>query len=152
MPPTTRADDYPPVATGPETYQRGTAVPPTLTLDLGNRRLFAVEIATDPALFVDASARTPQTFFASWAAEQRLSRADAQNTTFTIPLAAWLQLRAADALYFRVLTSTTATQWVDALSSPTRPAPSIALNGQFTHALEQPYRDEELLWRRDPGA
>jgi hypothetical protein len=146
--------DAAPAATGPETYQRSTMVPPTLTLDLGQRRIYAVEVATDPGLFANPAARTPQSFFASWMNGKGLTRADDQVTTFAIPTPAWLQLRAAEALYFRVLTSTSETAWVETLnsgSSTGRHWPRIVLHGQFTHGLEQPFRDEELLWRRDPG-
>ena len=146
--------DAPPVATGPETYQRSTTVPPTLTLDLGPRRIYGVEVAGDPGLFTNAAARTSQNYFASWTNGKGLTRADDQITTFAIPSAAWLQLRAAQALYFRALTSTSETAWTDTLasaSSSDREWPRIELHGQFTHNLEQPFRDEELLWRRDPG-
>jgi hypothetical protein len=149
-----------PVIDGPETYERGDPIAPSFLVMPGRRALYAVEVATDPDLF-DQSApedRTAATFFSS-AASGLLEAADLADgqTTYTLPHRAWMALRGADRLFYRVTAAPSGSQ--DLLSGqpswPTgddAPPPSIEVRGLAAREPAMIHRPEEDLWRRDPGA
>ena len=71
---------------------------PTFEIDTGDRRFFAVEVATEPWLF-DAlfkSDRTPDNFYGSWGDTPLLVK-----QPYAFPTAVWQRLNQSDRLYYR---------------------------------------------------
>lgn len=101
----------PPKISGPASISRGDPAP-SFSVDAGSDRNYVVEVATDTALFADSSGRTPDNFFASWADGPRLT-----DPTYTLPDAAWQCLRAAERIYYRAGSTTSATGWDNYLVS-----------------------------------
>lgn len=101
---------------GPVTFSRQQPNVPVFRIELGAVRFFAVELATDPNLLdpSNANRRTADNYFASW--DTGLN-GPADTTTYPIPPDAWLSLRKSDALFYRVLSSTTAQSWTDVAAS-----------------------------------
>ena len=72
-------------------------------------RFFAVEVATSaPLLGPEKANRTDANFFASWS-----SGTLSTGARYTLPPDAWAKLRQADALFYRLLLSDSATFWVN---------------------------------------
>lgn len=121
-----------PAIVGPVQYSRSQANPPVLRLDLGALRYFAIELASDPALFDPANAnlRTSETFYASWTTGML---GPVEETTYAVPQDAWQKLSAKPAIYYRVVTSTAGDSWKSAAASTSNAgraaAPRIALTG-----------------------
>ncbi len=142
-------------AIGPETYQRNHPMPPRFLIDAAGSPFFAVEMATDPLLFlpVNAPKRRPDNFYASYEYEG-LKKAGTR-TVYSCPLQAWVVLRSSDRIYYRAITSSAQTAWLNFASSldittPSK-APFITLTGLFTHSIPDVWRPEERLWRDPPG-
>jgi subtilisin family serine protease len=149
-----------PVIDGPETYERGDPIEPSFLVMPGRKALFAVEVAVDPDLFDQSAAgdRTAATFFSS-AASGMLEAADLADgqTTYTLPRPAWMALRAAGRLFYRVIAAPSGSQ--DLLGGQPSwqtgdgaPPPSIEVRGLAAREPAMIHRPEEDLWRRDPEA
>jgi hypothetical protein len=113
----TNDEDVPtPAILGPETFSRVSVNPPVLHVDLGGVRHYAVELASDPSLFASANAakRNAANFFASWTSGLI---GPVVSSTYAIPSEAWEQLRSNDALYYRVLSSSSGDSWQSAKAS-----------------------------------
>ncbi len=145
---------------GPERHSADDEAP-TFYVDPGRNNYYAVEVASYPDLFDRQyqAERTPDNFYASWAVEGL--REAPGVTTFTLPEDVWERLRGAGRLYYRVVTSSTATGWgnVDG-STPDRQAaeaPWIELFGgrqvrEVLPAIERldlhaARQSDEDLWR-----
>jgi hypothetical protein len=95
---------------GPAIADR-TGAPPTFDADPGPNRFYALEIAVDADLFddrVNGGQREPRNFYATWQDGPLLSTARC-----TIPIDAWVLLRSADVLYYRIATSDVTDGWVN---------------------------------------
>jgi len=151
-------DSQGPAIDAPQQYERNSAEPVSFRVTPGRRQLFAVEVATAPALFTDAGGdrRTASNFFASWRLEL-LYGSDAPDgeTTYVLPPGAWQKLRAADQLYYRVLALANQSQsFANVVSSlpgeKVESAPSIQLTGRLGERLPAVViRPEEALWRQE---
>ena len=87
-----------PAITAPASINRNDPAP-TFQVQLGGRRLYAVEVASRADLFDNASngsARNEDNFYASWQ-EAMLDR-----TPFTLSAAAWDQLKQSSQLFYRM--------------------------------------------------
>ncbi len=137
-----------PTISGPESYERGNDQPPSFAVWPGLNAYFAVELASDPALFsANAAAnRNARNFFGSW--QRGLINATGA-TIYVLPKDAWISLRDAERLYFRLVTSSSAAGWADVARSDGNPG-VVALKGHFTHSASVVYRSEEDLWRSGP--
>ncbi len=107
------------VVDGPTQWRRD-AGPPSLRVDPGPGRFYAVEFAVDSALF-DAATRGggPQPvdrFYASWD-ESALFQAPSYPADWTMPEPAWEALRPAPRLYYRIWGSDAASAWTRAVAS-----------------------------------
>jgi hypothetical protein len=109
---------------------------PTFTISIGNNSYYAVEAAASSDLFDQAahgSERTDSNFYGSWSDTALMS-----ELTYTLPDAAWERLKSADSLYYRLLTSSSASDWVDfEVSTPdseASTAPSILLTGDVNRS------------------
>ena len=87
---------------GPVVYARGDE-PPTFTVVPGANRYYGVEVAAELALLDTAvtETRTAGNYYASHTSGLRHSK---RATTFTLPTQAWMRLRLAQRLYYRVMT------------------------------------------------
>lgn len=106
-----------PAIAGPEQYSKQ-AEAPAFCLHLGINPYFAVEVAVHLDLFKDQfhERRSHNNFYGSWITEGLLESDG--KTVYRLPEAAWHQLRVADRLYYRVITSSTpAPTWSDVRSS-----------------------------------
>lgn len=86
-----------PVISAPNEVNR-TSSAPTFEVNKAGRKLFAIELATDPALFnfnTHGDQRNSANFYASW--EEKLS----ETTTFTIPESAWQSLNTHSRIWYR---------------------------------------------------
>lgn len=95
--------------------------PPTFQIETSGRRYYAVQVATDPALFNGALAarRTQANFFDSWLGDDRgyafgnrpvrreVAGAHLEAPTgrarYTLPVVVWRRLRGAPQLYYRLI-------------------------------------------------
>jgi subtilisin family serine protease len=107
------------VVDGPASWPRDGG-PPTFRVDPGAGRFYAVEVATETALF-DADTRGPgplpvDRFYASWD-EAPLFSATSYPVDWTLPEHAWRELLAAPRLYYRVWGSDEASAWTRAVAS-----------------------------------
>ena len=95
--PTPEPDDRPSIQ-APTTLPQ-TSIGPTFTVNLGGRRFFAIEVATQASLF-DGDAhggdRTEQNFYGSWQDSPLLTQ-----SLYTLPFAVWQRLKQSDRLYYR---------------------------------------------------
>ncbi len=110
-------DTHPvPAIVGPRTHSRLRDDPPVLRVELGARRYFAVEVASDTSLFNTAQAggRSDDNFFASW---RTGLLGPVENTTFVLPPAAWSRLRFNQRLFYRVLSTAAADSWSSVATS-----------------------------------
>jgi hypothetical protein len=99
-----------PVVTGPATVARGS---PTFDVVVGAGRFYGYAVATDEALFANAAARSPATYYATWNSTAVLSN----SPTFRIPQGVWDQLSLSDRLCIRVTSSAARDGWVDTRKS-----------------------------------
>jgi hypothetical protein len=141
-----------PEITGPETYARSEMVGPQFFVDPGKNKFWGVEFATDPRLFRSSQRMSDATgYYGSWEAGGPLFSSQG-SATFVLPLAAWLELRTGEQIFYRVVTSATATGWesTEVSTALNGQFPSVRLAGQFGRLPEVFHRPEEELWRRDP--
>ena len=105
-------DDEPdqsrPTIEGPSRLDRAGS-PPSFHIVSKNNRCFAVEVAIDPRLLDvrNSTQRSPENFYGAWGdplVGLRQVGTESQ-AVFELPLYAWKQLRRAQSLYFRVLTT-----------------------------------------------
>lgn len=94
-----------PTIAGPTSAQRG-GQPPTFQVTTGSNRYYAVELATDPALFGNSSARQSSNFYASW--NDSNVQARMTDPAYTLSTDAWAALSSNDKLYYRALTTSSA--------------------------------------------
>ncbi len=114
----------------------------------------AVEVTSDWQLFdrVDHdSERTPANWFASWTTGLIEASGD---TTYTLPLDAWLSLRASKYLYYRALSSADKEGWanfrVSTTDSDAASAPRVELTGRLGRDPMPVFRLDEAGWREQP--
>jgi metacaspase-1 len=148
-----------PFIVGPEKYDRSNVDPPEFRVVIEPGRFYAVEVTKDPGLFTAerTAQRTAATFYGSWQ-DGLLAAAAAgavpARTTYRLPPEPWRQLRLAERLYYRVITSSSADGWTDVEASvPSanwQAAPSLALFGRFEEVEKPAFRSEELRWRQEP--
>ncbi|HYP40072.1 MAG TPA: S8 family serine peptidase, partial [Chloroflexia bacterium] len=81
--------------------------PPRFTITLPAGRYYGVEVATQPQLLVDGGDET--NFHESWEDGSSLKSA----SDYLMPMSVWDRLKAASRLYYRLWTSSSATEWVD---------------------------------------
>jgi len=145
-----------PAINGPETFPRNSAVGPQFAISPGKDRFWAVEVVTDSTLFAGSTGSGLSDSwhrYASWEDYDRLVTT-AGDSVFTLPRHAWLFLREAQELFYRLLTSSSPNSWQD-YKKTFQPAgggtpQSVRLLGTFGRLDETPYRPEEDLWRVDP--
>lgn len=136
----------------PVEWDRGAAAP-TIQVDLAPNAFYAVEVATDPALFEPEGEVnwTPDNFFATWMAPQL-----AQAASYTLDADAWDRLRRADRVYFRLWTSSLADTWQDMASIPpadqVAQAPSTKLLGAVLLDVTLPAMQGPTSWSRQGAA
>jgi hypothetical protein len=120
-----------PRVTGPASVP-ASGGPPSFNVVTGVNAFYIFEITSRPELFDGARSgeRKPGNFYASWAdpaAPRRYTSA-----SYTLPAAAWSNLKAAGRLYFRIGTSATATSWdnyaVSTLDNQGASAPSLSVS------------------------
>jgi len=103
-----------PTILGPDSWSR-IDKPPVFQVDPSPHAYYVVEVATKPELFDlthHGSERSADNFYGSW------SDSPFQTTpTYLLSPAAWVRLRTADRLWYRVGTSASATAYVDYLVS-----------------------------------
>ena len=132
-----------PSITGPASCDRGGPAPSfALAPAPGSASIFyAVEVATDPALFDSASHSIEDGFFGSWESTPFLA-----SNPYQLPDDAWQSLGGADALYYRAWFSSSQSEWADVqvttADEDAGQAPSISVTDS-----QQP-RDRR---RRTPG-
>lgn len=94
---------------GPDTVPRG-APPPTFSVQVGDGRYYAVEVAAEPELFDSGDVghvRDDANFYGSWS-----DTALMQDSEYRLPPAVWSRLkRASERLYYRVLSSRRQDAW-----------------------------------------
>jgi subtilisin family serine protease len=94
-----------PTITGPQSVSRSEG-PPSFSVTLPGGEFYAVEVATDPELLVVGEGNG---FYGSWSDTDLLS-----EPKYTLPASVWERLKGADRLYYRMWTSTSATDWENA--------------------------------------
>lgn len=99
-----------PTILGPNSWSR-TNGPPMFQVDPSPHPYYVVEVAIQPELFDSTnhgSERTEDSFYGSWSDSPFES-----SPTYTLQEAAWVRLRAADRLWYRVGSSASPTTYVD---------------------------------------
>lgn len=130
---TTGATSTGPSITAPAQFTNA-STPPTFNVNAGDNRYFALEVTTNPYYFNNAqygSQRTDDNFFATWKSPPFMG--GSYPKAYTMAQAPWDRLRAgANALYYRLWASDSATAWTNAACSTSdasaTSAPSIQLN------------------------
>jgi metacaspase-1 len=94
---------------GPDRLAR-TAAAPAFTVNPGTGRFYAVEVASSPVLFDNGhdGERAVDNFYGSWT-ETALMR----GSFYPLPAPVWNQLRRANQLYYRIVSSSSAGSWTD---------------------------------------
>jgi metacaspase-1 len=122
----TTSSEARPTITGPSSLA-STDDPPTFSVDTLGAPYFIVEVATDARLFDGEAHDDADPFYGSWSDTALLT-----GDTYTLPEAVWTRLATGDALYYRVGTTTSATDWADYTVSSDDGAsdgvPSIAIS------------------------
>lgn len=93
---------------GPDTVPRG-APPPTFSVQVGEGRYYAVEVAAEAELFDSgdiAHVRDDDNFYGSWS-----DTALMQGSQYRLPPAVWRRLKGGERLYYRVLSSRRQDAW-----------------------------------------
>jgi subtilisin family serine protease len=107
-----------PIVTGPESWSRD-AGPPTLNIDPGPGRYYAIELAADPSL-LNAALRgadpNPNRFWASWV-ESPLSLSPTYPVEWVVPSQVWERLNVHARIYYRIWASDAGSSWTNALAS-----------------------------------
>jgi hypothetical protein len=98
-----------PTVTGPARVSRQDAAP-TFDVDSGANPYFVFEITSDPDLF-NSGGRTTDNFYASWDDDNASARLT--GSRYTLPDSAWESLKAADRLYYRIGSTSSANSWAD---------------------------------------
>jgi hypothetical protein len=108
-----------PSVQGPASRSRDDAGPLTFTVSPGTNRYYVFEITSDASLFDKAkngSKRSADNFYGSYADSTMPKRLT--EGTFSLPTNAWSKLKAADVLYYRVITtSSPAPGWDNLMES-----------------------------------
>ena len=136
-----------PTIIGPATLSR-TASAPQFDLtpaDGSNATYYAVEVATDSALFDDASHSLEDGFYGSWTDTPFLS-----SNPYTLPDAIWQTLGSSvSALYYRAWFSASSNDWVDTVvtlpASASSSAPSITITDNPSPDTRAPQRHDAPL-------
>jgi hypothetical protein len=122
-------DGRAPVITGPAAYSVQ-AGPPTFEVDPGDNPFWVVEVVTGAELFDTANNGTLRDVDNYYATDAD-SPGFLSGSSWTMPVAAWQRLRGGGALYYRVLTSASDSEWLDwQVSTPDElyfAAPSVRL-------------------------
>lgn len=112
-----------PAITGPETWTRSDP-PPRFHVNPGLHRYYVVEVASDPQLFDSLRRRADRNganFYGSWSDQPFQT-----NPSYILPAAAWVQLRHAPRLWYRVGTSASPGDYVDYAVSTTDDQAALA--------------------------
>jgi hypothetical protein len=106
--------------------------PPTFTVDVNGNQYYVVEVATDSSLFANSGGRTDDIFYASWQDDSN-NHISGSNTTYTLPASVWSRLNAADRLYYRMISTSSASGWDNYIysteDSDAAQAPSLEITG-----------------------
>jgi len=135
-----------PTIIGPDTYVRGNQ-PPTFHIKLlETHSNFAVEFATDPALFSQRSEsqRNAGNFYASWSIVGL--RKGLHASSYTLPQELWEQLRTSAKLYYRIVASASNREWVDVATSLSFHDQAIAPFVSIVDATDRTLMKNQLQW------
>jgi len=100
-----------PSVSGPATVDRSESAP-AFDVDTAGAGYYIFEITSEPDLFdYSSGTRTAENFYGSW--EDPDAPARYTDSTYTLPDAAWEQLKQNDRLYFRIGTTTSEDSWDD---------------------------------------
>jgi hypothetical protein len=116
---------------GPPTAAREDAGPVwSVSLPQNPPLFYAVEMATDPSLFARANSanRTADNYFASWTAEMLIA-----DPEYRLPADVWDRLKYARRLFYRMITSESATSWVNPTATVSE---TDAANAPFIELLD----------------
>jgi hypothetical protein len=120
-----------PTIQSPASADRG-GDPPSFTVDVNGNKYYVVEVATDSSLFSNSGGRTDNNFYASWQHDSN-NHISGSNTTYNLPASAWSSLRAADRLYCRMISTSSASGWDNCMystdDSDAAQAPSLEITG-----------------------
>jgi hypothetical protein len=106
-----------PSIVGPSVMARSLQ-PPTFQVDTGENPFYVVEVATEPELLKPGSQRPPDKFYGTWQDNKFFA-----GRTFTLEPMIWDQLKNADRLYYRIVTSASTVRFVEAV--PSTPASQV---------------------------
>jgi hypothetical protein len=126
--------DAVPTVSGPSTLDREADDAPTFNVDRAGAPYYIFEITSDYSLFPTSEGRNDSNFYGSYADAGVSSRLT--TSTFKLPDSTWQLLKVADKLYYRVGTTTSATEWDNYVTSTAddqaSSAPSISISGVKT--------------------
>src|SRR5262249_19566949 len=109
------AESQAPSITGPDAYDRGSDDPPSFDVDRGSNSYYMVEVTSDPELFGRRADRSAENFYGSYDDPEVL--APYTSSTYTLPQSAWEVLKANDKLFYRVVSTSSETDWKNTMFS-----------------------------------
>jgi putative peptidoglycan binding protein len=133
----------PPMIAGPDAHSV-LAGPPTFHIDPGDNPFWVAEVATRAELFhtaANGNRRDPSNFYATDADLPGFLT----GSSWTLPAAAWERLRGSQALYYRVWTSSSGSDWIDWRSSTPDPRSADAPLVRLVTAAAPPNDDLRAL-------
>jgi metacaspase-1 len=92
---------------------------PTFLVKPGPNRAYALETATDAALFTAADKRNANNFYATWSDTNFL-----KSSNYTLPQGAWNRLKANNKLYYRILSNDNDDHWNNWVASDSSNPPA----------------------------
>ena len=130
----TSSGSTPPSISGPASAVDPNGACPSFTIALGSNPYYAVELASDPSLFGNSSARTASTWYATWSDSSETPRRT--DTNYTMLQSAFDAIKGNSTLYYRVLSTSSSSpdKWDNYLVSvsdgdaPSQ-APSFTVSG-----------------------
>lgn len=133
-----------PTILGPGSWSRVDS-PPRFQVDPRPHAYYVVEVTTRPELFDYANhggERTADNFYGSWSNSPFQS-----SPTYLLPVTAWVRLRVADRLWYRVGSSASATAYVDYLVSTLDDQGEKAPSIEILSGIGAPPRTPEVARR-----
>ncbi len=131
-----------PSVSGPASWARGGGAP-VFDVNPGSNPYYIFEITSRPELLdiaAHGTERTDSNFYGSWGDGSVPSRLT--NRQFQLPEAAWQRLRAAEALYFRIGTTSSSTGWdnytVSTADSQAASAPVMRISDSIAPSPQPP--------------
>lgn len=135
--------------------------PPSFDIRAGTQLFFAVELATDPLLFLASNVyrRNHDNFFSSFLGMQDVAAQELETVNgvarYDVPPAVWAHLHAAPSLYYRAITARSV-QGLGTVYSVDDPhfslAPSLTVGQLAASVAEIDHRDARLLGHNPPAA